>query len=542
MLSDGGGDYIDQLFNAVYDEDLLRFQKTLRKKPKKGPSPSRPARSAHSPTRMRARQSPTRAAAAAGGGGEGGGGGKPTKNGAVAERPQSASSKFVSKFRQIDVQQDMTELLRRSTGSIVTGGINDDMVPKKSRPPTYNNYVASPAVSYHVDNIVEKLPPLDSSHYAAPPPGSGSTVRWTDDTRGGRGGADIDTPYRHLLAQDASNNRYSQVPETPYADSSRGARMNNNFMRSKGEYDDGDYDDDAYRGTAMRVETMTRSQSHQVSAEGLLHEIGDCIQVRKNYLDQLLALENYERLSGVSQTLKDISLPNFYALLVSTRNISLRIARTYKTLTTKHAIDPSDPDITVLRRYIGAMASDLSPLDRQPFTDWTGLHFDLNPFICAYRIDGALASVFSDSPEHEVRGHAAMIAKELYLDQMQLTECRELGATILGSYGDIQRQLRIKSMEADMERQKSERSEKNAVVMQELEFRVPDIERQHALSFGFRAWRRAYDLQLTMNSMRYTRECFAKIKVNELQFYLHFHFFLRLFILKPRCYYSIYYN
>jgi hypothetical protein len=526
MRSDGSDDYIDALFSALYDDDFLRFQTTAKKKKEAGLSVQVDGKTrVRSPSKSRGspvKQSLTR--------------GDKFRALPASERPRTAQSKFVSKFREIDVRQDLNDVLRRSTSSLDTIQRNDNMVPRRLEAPTYNNYFMSPAVSYRVDDALEKLPPVEPAYMQQ----SGeNTIRWADEpwngtdalsrvdvrSGGGRGGGDLasaqgrpfDSNPKMKGQFNDKKNLHTFGPETPYASSSAAKSWT---VHSGGLNDD----DDDVDAVAARVEALTRSRSHQVSSEGLLREIKDCIQVRKNYLDQLLALEDYERLSGVSQTLKDISLPNFYALLVSTRSVSVRIVRNYKILTTKHALDSSNDDIIDLRKYVGAMGSDLQPLDREPFTDWTGLHFNLNPFICAYRIDGTLATTFADSSERQAQSQAPMVAKELYLDQMQLLECHELGAIVLGAHNDIQRSLKMKSTEASARRQIIKRSEKGNELIEELEFRLPDIERQHELGRSFKAWRRAYDLQLSINSMRYTRDCFTKIKVVFYTYCIYFQF------------------
>jgi hypothetical protein len=513
MRADGSDDYLDALFSALYDDDFRRFQTTS--KIKKGAALHAAANNKariRSPFKGRTspvKRSPTRD--------------DDFRSNPAAERPRSASSKFVSKFRKIDVQQDMNEMLRRSTGSLAAAQRSDDMVPRKLEAPSYNNYIMSPVVSTGVDKIIEKLPRVENVYMQQ---ASENTIRWADEQLLDLRMANSETPMSaggvtfssasaqrrlrdsHSRLPEPFNDKdsfYTPVPSTPYASSSA-VQSSNAHMHRVGSDNDMD-------AVAARVEALTRSRAHQVSPEGLLREIRDCIQVRKNYLDQLLALEDYERISGVSHTLKDISLPSFYALLVSTRSISIRIVRSYKTLTSKYAMHSSNCEIIDLRKYVGAMASDLQPLDREPFTDWTGLYFDLNPFICAYRLDGTLATIFSDSSERQVQGHAPLVAKELYLDQMQLVECHELGAIVLGIYNDIQRSQKPKATEATAGRQRIKRSEKANEIIEELEFRLPDIETQRVLGQSFKAWRRAYDLQLSINSMRYTRDCFIKIKV-----------------------------
>ena len=246
-------------------------------------------------------------------------------------------------------------------------------------------------------------------------------------------------------------------------------------------------------------------------------DLNEWIGLRQNYIHQIESLERYERMCGSSQVLSEISMPNFYALLLAIRKISMRIADNYKMI----VLQKETPlNLLEVHSYVVSMVTDMNCLDRQPFIDWTGLHFIFNPFVSAYRCDGTISTAMADmnvKSNRKEEQSPSMIPKELVMDQYENAECRELGAVLWGAYEEDNRKRRQQAEqdEAIKEQlaQTALRKAELAMKKEAFEFSGPKAVDDRCRKRAWVAWKKAFHLEISIKSMESVRKHIIKRNV-----------------------------
>lgn len=246
-------------------------------------------------------------------------------------------------------------------------------------------------------------------------------------------------------------------------------------------------------------------------------DMNEWIGLRQNYIHQIESLEKYERMCGSSQVLSEISMPNFFALLIAIRKITLRIADHYRMI----VLQKETPmNLLEVHSYVVSMATDMDVLDRQPFIDWTGLHLTLNPFICGYRIDGNISTAMSDLnviSKKFSESNPSMIPKELVMDQYETSEARDLGAVIWGAFQEDQRKRRAKAEEDEAIReqliQATVRKAELSLKREAFQFSGPEAVAERARRRAWTAWKKAFHLEISIKNMASVRGHFIKRNV-----------------------------
>jgi hypothetical protein len=251
-------------------------------------------------------------------------------------------------------------------------------------------------------------------------------------------------------------------------------------------------------------------------------DMNEWISLRQNYVAQIEALDKYERVTGASQVLSEISLPNFYALLVALRKISLRIVENYRMMVLQKEVPMNMLEV---HNHIVSMATDLNCLDRPPFTEWTGLHLSLNPFVCGYRLDGMISTTLSDLSNHSneltrllgPEGMPAMIPTELMMDQYETAECCELAKIVMAAYEEELRERKMRREQEDAVKaqmaETSARKVKLQIKREEFTLAAPEVLQRKALIRAWIAFKRAYDLEISIKNMALVRTHYIKRKV-----------------------------
>lgn len=246
-------------------------------------------------------------------------------------------------------------------------------------------------------------------------------------------------------------------------------------------------------------------------------DMNEWIGLRQNYIHQIESLEKYERMCGASQVLSEISMTNFYSLLTAIRKITIRIADHYRMI----VLQKETPlNLLEVHSYVVSMATDMDVLDRQPFIDWTGLHFTLNPFVCGYRIDGNISTAMADlnvvSKKTDL-SNPAMIPTELVMDQFETSECRDLGAVIWGAYTEDQRKRKAQREQDEVIKeqliQSSVRKAELALKREAFEFAGPQAMEERSRVRAWAAWKKAFDLSISIRNMASVRSHIIKRNV-----------------------------
>lgn len=253
-------------------------------------------------------------------------------------------------------------------------------------------------------------------------------------------------------------------------------------------------------------------------------DMNEWIGLRQNYIHQVESLEKYERMCGAAQVLSEISMPNFYSLLIAIRKITVRIADHYRMI----VLQKETPiNLLEIHGYVITMATDLDCLDRQPFVDWTGLHLSYNPFICGYRLDGKISTAMADlnaASKRMAESNPAMIPTELVMDQYETSECRDLSAVVWGAYQEDQRKRRTKAEEDEAIReqmiQASVRKAELAMKREAFEFSGPEAMQARCWKRAWVAWKKAYHLEISIKNMASVRKHMIKRNVSCLNIFL----------------------
>ena len=246
-------------------------------------------------------------------------------------------------------------------------------------------------------------------------------------------------------------------------------------------------------------------------------DMNEWIGLRQNYIHQVESLEKYERMCGAAQVLSEISMPNFYSLLIAIRKITIRIADHYRMI----ILQKETPmNLLEIHSYVVGMATDMDVLDRQPFINWTGLHFTLNPFVCGYRIDGNISTAMADLnvvSKKTDQSNPAMIPPELVMDQFETSDCRDLGAVVFGAYMEDQRKKKAKREEDEAIKeqlaQSSVRKAELALKREAFEFAGPQAVEERCRRRAWAAWKKAFDLAISIRNMASVRSHIIKRNV-----------------------------
>ena len=246
-------------------------------------------------------------------------------------------------------------------------------------------------------------------------------------------------------------------------------------------------------------------------------DMNEWIGLRQNYIHQVESLEKYERMCGAAQVLSEISMPNFFSLLIAIRKITIRIADHYRMI----VLQKETPlNLLEIHSYVISMATDMDCLDRQPFIDWTGLDLTFNPFVCGYRIDGSISTAMSDlniTSKKMSESNPAMIPTELVMDQYETSECRDLGAVIWGAFQEDQRKRRAKAEEEEAIKQQlvqaSVRKAELAMKREAFEFAGPQAVEERRRRRAWVAWKKAFNLEISIKNMASVRKHIIKRNV-----------------------------
>jgi hypothetical protein len=269
---------------------------------------------------------------------------------------------------------------------------------------------------------------------------------------------------------------------------------------------------DEYRGGEDRpssVHGVQKYSSRPYDLDKQYTDLNEWISLRQNYVHQINSLEQYEKMCGAQQVISELSMPNFYALMVALRKITIKIADNYRMV----ILQKETPiNLLEVHAYVLSMATDMNCLDRQPFIDWTGLHLSFNPFVSARRLDGASAAAMADLDVMSSQiDHSApnVIPKDLAMDRYEAAECSDLGAVVWNAYVEDERQKQ-RQMEQDeaireQQIQSAVRKAELAAQRDAFEFSGPEALRIRQRKRAWMAWKKAFHLERGINTMASVR-------------------------------------
>lgn len=191
------------------------------------------------------------------------------------------------------------------------------------------------------------------------------------------------------------------------------------------------------KSAVQTIRNMTRASLETPS------DFPEFMELRENYIRQIIALEQYEMFIQESNVRSDISVSNFLHLLVCLRKVSFRIVDSYRKLLQFRS---SANDIFELHAYIVKMATDIDCLNRQPFLNWMGISPILNPFLSIRRIDGSvalLAPPVDDIPRLKFLVlENTQVSKELAPTRVEIELADDLSPVVMNAYSNHQQALK----------------------------------------------------------------------------------------------------
>lgn len=252
------------------------------------------------------------------------------------------------------------------------------------------------------------------------------------------------------------------------------------------------------KSAVQTIRNMTRTSLETPS------DFPEFMELRENYIRQIIALEQYEMFIQESNIRSDISVSNFLHLLVCLRKVSFRIADSYRKLLQYRS---SANDIFELHAYIVKMASDIDCLNRQPFLNWMGISPILNPFLSIRRIDGSnalLAPPVDDIPRLKFLVlENTQVSKELAPTRVEIELADDLSPVVMNAYSNHQQALKRRVLSAvdadeplDDVTVNSHGSKVNKGYRGELHHRRKEF-------FGI--WRRTYLINVGVRNLVYAR-------------------------------------
>lgn len=140
--------------------------------------------------------------------------------------------------------------------------------------------------------------------------------------------------------------------------------------------------------TASKLPNMFQKKFGNMSQTSNPTNFPEYTALRENYIRQLAALDEHERLATDNGIKADISITNFIALILALRKVSYRIVMCYEKMKTSNDMHPA---FALMQKYLAKMGNDVHCIDREPFIAWIGVSAYHNPFFSTHSIDGESA-------------------------------------------------------------------------------------------------------------------------------------------------------